>query len=105
MSYPRQFGNHDSACLASRDPFQRIPEPRPLERSLMLPLMLTNDRQEVQSAPLTLSGDLHRLSSQLHVGALVMLLLHARIPEYTRSAGCWDLVRRRRVSPHEALID
>jgi hypothetical protein len=105
MSYPRQFGNHDSACLASRDPFQRIPEPGPLERSLMLPLMLTDNLQEVQSAPLTLSGDLHRLSSQLHMGALVMLLLHARIPEYTRSGGCWDLVRRRRVSPHEALID
>ena len=88
MGYPRQFRNDDSACLASRNPFQRIPEPGPLERSLMLSLMLTNDGQEVQSAPLTLSGDLDRLSAQLHVGALVMLVLHAGIPEYTRSAGC-----------------
>ena len=105
MGYPRQFCNDDSACLASRNPFQRIPKPRPLERSLMVSLMLTNDGQEVQSAPVTLSGDLHRLSSQLHVGALVILLLHARIPEYTRSAGCWDLVRRGRVCARGALID
>jgi hypothetical protein len=104
MSYPRQFGNHNSACLASRDPFQRIPEPGPLKRSLMLALMLTNDRYEVQSAPLTLSGDQHGLSSQLPMRALVMLLLHARISEYTRSSGCWDRVCRR-ASPHEALID
>jgi len=105
MGYPRQFCNDDSACLASRNPFQRVPKPRPLERSLMLSLMLTNDGQEVESAPLTLSGDLHRLSSQLHVRAVVMLVLHARIPEYTLSAGCWDLVRRGRVSAYEALID
>ena len=105
MSDPRQFGNDDAGCLASRDLFERIPEPRPLKWSLMLALMLANDRQEVQPTPLTLSGDLHRLSSQLYMGALVMLFLHARIPEYTRSAGCSDLVARRAVCPHEALID
>jgi hypothetical protein len=105
MGYPRQFCNDDSACLASCDLFERIPKSRPLERSLMLSLTLTNDGQEVQSALLTLSGDLHRLSSQLRVGALVMLVLHARIPEYTHSAGCRDLVRRGRVSAHRALID
>ena len=44
MSDPTQFGNHDSACLASRYSFQRIPEPGPLERSTVLPLTLTNDR-------------------------------------------------------------
>ena len=105
MSYPRQLGNHDSACLASRDLFEHITEPRPLEWSLMLALMLADDRQEAQAAPVALSGDLHRLSSQFHVGALVMLLLHARIPEHTGSVGCWDLVRRRRASPYEAVVD
>jgi hypothetical protein len=59
----------------------------------------------VQSAPLTRSGDLHRLSAQLYAAALAKLLLHAGITEYARSAGCWELVHRRRASPHEALID
>ncbi len=47
MSDPRQFGNDDAGCLASRDLFERIPEPGPLKWSLMLALMLANDRQEV----------------------------------------------------------
>src|ERR1700750_881707 len=105
MSYPRQFGHHDSACLASRDTFERIPEPGALKRSPVLSLMLTNDLYEVQFAPLTLRGDLQRLSSQLQVGALVMLFLHGRVSEYKRSADGSDLVRRRRVSPRDSLTD
>jgi hypothetical protein len=94
MRYPRQLRDHDPARLADRDASERMHKPRPLERPLILPLTLTNHRQEVQSAPLTLGSYLIRLPAQYCVGAFATFLVHGGVPEHLRPDGCHGRTRR-----------
>ena len=69
MTEAGKVRDNETAGVSSRDLFERITEPRPLEWSPMLPLMLPDDLQEAQSAPLALSGDRLHLRTQLVAGA------------------------------------
>ncbi len=82
MTEAEKVRDNETAGVSSRDLFEHITEPRALEWSLMLALMLADDRLEVQSALLALSGDRLHLRTQRVAGVVSLIHIRARIPDH-----------------------